>query len=65
MIFSGELNLAMSLEAILSIEEIPDTPQELPDSPPFESPSFDEPLEPMYPGRTEPEPMQTPEPNEG
>ena len=52
------------LEAMLSMDEIPDTPQELPDNPPFESPPFEEPGEPMYPGTIEPEPVQTPEPNE-
>ncbi len=52
-------------EDSLSMNEIPDSPQELPDNPPLESPPFQEPGEPMYPDTPEPEPVQTPEPDEG
>ncbi len=45
------------------MHELPDTPQELPDNPPLESPPLKEPYEPMYPGTPEPEPIETPEPD--
>ena len=48
----------------MSKEEIPNLPQELPDTPPLEAPPLGEPIEPMYPETPEPEPVQTPEPND-
>jgi hypothetical protein len=48
---------------ILKSSEVPEDPNEFPDEP-KEYPSNPEPLEPGYPGSIEPEPSQSPEPND-
>ena len=57
-------NLQHKLEIIVSEYEIPDDPQEFPDSPPMEDPLSPEPFEPLLPDTPEPEPLDVPEPND-
>ena len=50
-------------EIIMPADEIPNVPQELPESPPMETPPLPNPIEPILPDTPEPEPVDTPEPN--